>query len=220
VTVTDLREHPRKPGRYLVRLASGAEVPVSVELIAELKLKVGRTLSDDELQRLEAGARALRCYDAAVATLGARARSVADLQRYLRTKDFTDAEIQPAADKLQALGLLDDLEYARTYARSRLAPSRGMGPRRVAMELARKGVARPIVDRVLSECADEREALQGEAAEGGEPPMSAAQQAAAKKLRSLAGLDPAVQRRRLHGFLARRGFSSGEIAEVLRGLRG
>jgi regulatory protein len=232
-TVTALREHPRKPGRYVVELAAVGDAPdqhpssvsrsgnltVSVDLIAELKLKPGRVLSDAELQQLDAGAQRLACYDKALATLGARARSAADLRRYLKTKDFTDEQIAPTIEKLTALGLLDDLEFARTFARARMAPSRGLGPRRIAAELARKGVARSVADQVLREMEAERDERAVEAAEKGEQLPSAAEEAARKKLRSLAGLEPAVQQRRLYGFLARRGFSGGEIARAMRLLR-
>ncbi len=221
--ITAIREHPRRPGRYELLLSEGTATPagearcvVSVDLIAELKLKPGRVLAAVELQRLEAGARAVACYDKAVATLGARARSTADLRRYLRTKEFTEAEIAPVVDKLSALGLLDDRAYARTFARARLAPSRGFGPRRVAAELARKGVARNVVDAVLAELAAERAADAEDAAARGEAPREAVIEAAQKKLRALAKLEPEVQRRRLYGYLARRGFGGPEIAAAMR----
>lgn len=217
--ITELREHPRKPGRYEVTLEPGGErLPVSLDLIAELRLRVGTELSDADLTRLQGSSRLVACYDKALATLGARARSAADLARWLKTKEFTDVEITPTIEKLQALGLLDDLEYARTFARARLAPSRGFGPRRVAAELARKGVARSVVDRVLAEASDEREQLRDEALSRGESVRSAVQEAAAKKRRALEGLAPEVQRRRMYGFLARRGFSSAEINDVLRAM--
>ncbi len=229
-TITALREHPRKPGRYEIELVAAqdehpssvirpAKLTVSVDLIAELKLKPGRQLSAREFQQLESGAQLLACYDKALATLGARARSAADLRRYLKTKDFTDEQITPTLEKLTALGLLNDLEFARTFARARMVPSRGLGPRRIAAELARKGVARAISDQVLDELAEERAEQDEEAAERGEPIRSAAEEAAAKKIRSLKGLEPEVQKRRLYGFLARRGFSGGEISKAMRLLK-
>lgn len=216
VTVTAIAEHPRRPGRYRVALDGAADLVVSVDLIAELKLKPGRVLVAGERSRLEQGARAIACYDKALATLSARARTAADLRRWLRTKEFIETEIAPAVEKLEALGLLDDREFARTFARSRLAPGRGFGIRRVAIELTRKGVARGIVDEVLAEYAEEREQRAEEAEAAGQTVRSAVEEAAAKKLRTLAALAPEVQRRRLYGFLVRRGFSSGEIAGVLR----
>lgn len=218
--ISELRESPRRPGRYEIKLEpNGEKLPVSVEIIAELKLKVGRELSEIEYAKLTAASRIIACYDKSLATLSARARSSADLKRWLKTKDFTDAEIDPAIEKLQALGLLDDYAFARGFARSRLAPGRGLGARRVAMELARKGVARHLVDRVLAEAAAEREELEAEADERGETLPSAIEEVAARKMRSLAALEPDVQRRRLYGFLARRGFASSEIAKVLRSVR-
>jgi regulatory protein len=41
------------------------------------------------------------------------------------------------------------------------------------------------------------------------------EEAARKKLRTLAGLEAAVQRRRLYGFLARRGYEIDDIRSVL-----
>ena len=243
IKLTALREHPRNPGRYEIALeASGepaanadagananananadhrptaAKLVVSVDLIAELKLKPGRVLSAAELERLQSAAAQIDCYDRALATLGARARSTADLRRYLKTKDFTDEQIDPTIEKLSALGLLDDLEYARTFARSRMNPSRGLGPRRVAADLARKGVPRHIAEQALRELEAERAERNEELEARGETPASAVEEAAAKKLRSLGGLEPEVRKRRLFGFLARRGFSGSEISAVLRRL--
>jgi regulatory protein len=218
--IAELRESPRRPGRYEVKLEPGGEkLPVSVDLIAELKLKVGRELSAAEHARLVAASRIIACYDKSLATLGARARSSADLKRWLKTKEFTDVEIAPALEKLSALGLLDDVAFARSFARSRLAPGRGFGPRRVAAELARKGVSRSITDQVLAELQLERDEAAEEAEGRGERSESAVEQAAAKKLRSLAKLEPAVRERRLYGYLARRGFGGAEISAVLRKLR-
>ncbi len=45
--------------------------------------------------------------------------------------------------------------------------------------------------------------------------VALAEQAARKRLRSLAALDPAVRHRRLYGYLARRGHDAGVIREVV-----
>lgn len=230
--VTALAEHPRRPGRYLLSLDGEKRGSISLELIAECRLKVGRAVAVADVAALERGLRETACYDKALDTLGARARSGADLRRYLKTKEFTDAEIAPVLEKLQALGLLDDRAYARTFARTRLAPSRGFGPRRVAAELARKGVARAVVDEVLAEWEAERreeaEAREGADGAGGTgggdgddrgAGRSAVELAAAKKLRTLAKVDDETRRRRLYAYLARRGFANAEIRRVLDRLR-
>lgn len=204
--VTALREHPRRAGRYVVELDGQAVGAVSVDRLAELGLRVGGTVDAALRSRLERAAREVACYDRATDALARRARSRSELTRWLRTREFTASEIDPALDKLAALGLLDDRAYARGFARSRLSVGRGYGPRRVAAELARRGVSREIVDEVLAELRDE----------GPADEQTAIEAVAARKWRTLAALEPQVARRRLIGFLSRRGFSTGAIAAVVR----
>lgn len=203
--MTALREHPRRAGRYILELDGEPLGAVSVELIADAGLRVGATVDAATRARLAQVARLVACYDKALDALARRARSRVELSRWLREREFTEAEIAPACDKLEALGLLHDEEYARSFARSRLAPGRGMGPRRVAAELARRGVARGTVDAVMRELEDD----------GTADESASIDTVAARKLRTMQGLEPEVVKRRLYGFLARRGFSGGAIRSVL-----
>lgn len=206
--ITALREHPRRPGRYVVELDGSALGAVSVELIADLQLAVGRVVDAELRARLDAGLRAVACLDRALNALASRSRSRSDLARWLRQREFSTSEIEPTLERLERLGLLDDLAFARGFARSRLGAGRGFGPRRVAAELARRGVARGIVDEVLAEL--RAEGLADEAA--------GIEAVARRKWNTMRALDPAVARRRLYAFLARRGFSDGAIRQVLAAL--
>lgn len=205
VKVTALREHPRRAGRYVVELDGTALGAVSVETIAELQLAVGRALPPATHAALEAATRRTACYDRALDALARRARSRADLGRWLRDKDCAAEDIEPTLDRLEQLGLLDDRAFALGFARARLGTSRGFGPRRVAAELARKGVNRRIVEEVLQDLKTD----------GGPDELQAAQEAAAKKLRSMRALDWAVQQRRLYDHLVRRGFGADVVRKVL-----
>lgn len=207
--ITALREHPRRAGRYVIELDGAALGALSVERIAEYSLAVGREVDAALHTRLERAVREIACYDKALDSLARRARSAADLARWLKEKEFTKEEIDPAIDRLTTLGLLDDLAYARGFARTRLGAGRGFGPRRVAMELGRKGVAREIIDGVLRELADE---------EGGGDERAAAEAVAVRRVRGMAKLTPEARQRRLYGFLVRRGFGMGISAEIARRL--
>ena len=206
--ITALREHPRRAGRYILELDGEPLGAISVELIADLGLRVGVTVDATTRARVEQGTRLVACYDKALDALARRARSRVELSRWLKQREFTDEQIAPACDKLEALGLLHDEEYARAFARSRLAPGRGMGPRRVAAELARRGVARGTVDAIMRELEDD----------GTADEASSIDAVAARKLRTMQGLEREVVKRRLYGFLARRGFSGGAIRTVLNKL--
>ena len=203
--VTALLEHPRRAGRYFVELDGERLGAVSLEVIAELGLAVGKAVDLTSRATLEAGVRAVECYDKALAALARRSRSRADLGRWLKQREFTEQEVAPALEKLAALGLLNDLEFARGFARSRLQGN-GFGPRRVAAELSRRGVSRELVTQVLAEATEEL----------GTSELETATALLEKRARSVAHLPPETARRRLHGYLARRGFSSGTILTALR----
>jgi len=206
-TLNSLREQPRHPGRYMIEIGNVPVGPLSAESIGALGLAKGREVDEALLLRVVAAARAVACYDKAVAALARRARPRADLERWLRQREFGGEEIAPALDKLTELGLLDDLAFARSYAASRTV-GRGFGRRRVAAELARKGVPRPIVDQVLGDLAEELETSEPEAMEA----------AAEKRARSLRALEPEVAQRRLFGWLVRRGCDARLASDLARRL--
>ena len=211
--VTALREHPRRAGRHVVEIDGVPVGPVSAEVVGELGIRMGCAVDDAMIARLMAAARAVACYDRALDALARRSRSRVDLGRWLRARDYRAVEIEPTLDRLTALGLLDDLAFARGYAHARTV-GRGYGVRRVAAELAHQGVARPIVDEVLREL---REVAGGSE---GYDEHDALVAAAEKRFRSLqkSGLDPRVAQRRLFAWLVRRGFAPGDSAQVSRRL--
>ncbi|HEU4535549.1 MAG TPA: regulatory protein RecX, partial [Polyangiaceae bacterium] len=106
-----------------------------------------------------------------------------------------------------AAGVIDDEAFARQFARGRLGGG-AVGRSRVVRELVGRGLDRASAEGAVREAADDEGVSEAESAE----------RAARKKLRSLEGLAPEVRRRRLYGFLARRGFAHDEIARVLRSL--
>jgi regulatory protein len=217
--VTAIREHPRRAGRYTVDVARVPVGPVSVEAIGELGVRVGVELDERALAHLVAAARKATCYDRALDALARRSRSRRDLERWLALREFTAEQIAPAMERLVDLGLLDDAAFARGYARGRLG-ARGFGPRRVAAELARRGVERSVVDEVLREYAAEQEAAaEGEPdaeARGVPGADTALERAARKRVRALTGLEPRVAHQRLTAWLVRRGFGVGESVRVAR----
>lgn len=215
--VTAVRELPRRTGRYVVEIGGVPLSPVAVESIADFGLRLGRAVDADALARLIAASAATACYDRAIDALARRARSTKDLERWLMQREQPRAAVESALERLTALGLLDDVAFARAFARSRSA-GKGFGARRVAAELGRKGVARGTVDAVIDELAITAEEEDGEGLSRGERERAQVRAVAEKRLRSLASLEPEVARRRLTGWLIRRGHAGAVAAQVAREL--
>src|SRR5262245_24137112 len=82
-------------------------------------------------------------YDRALDLLESRSRSVVELRRMLIRKGEPASDVDAAIERLRGAGLLDDGSYARQLARSK-AVGAGQSRRRIAQELARRGVTRSI----------------------------------------------------------------------------
>lgn len=205
--VTAIREDPRRPGRYKIDVGAATLGPITAEVIGSQGIRVGRMLDESALRAIAAAARRLACYDRATGALARRARSGEELRRWLRDREFDSADIDEVLLRLTTLGLLDDLAFARGFAHGR-AVGRGYGLRRVEAELARRGVASGTLATVVAEL---REGVGGNE-------TAAIERAARRRMRSVGTLEPAVARRRLLGWLVRRGFPLGECLKVVQGL--
>ena len=198
-------EHPRKRGRYRVRLADGRTFLVNAEQLSALpSIREGTALETVHVLALEVGHRYVACYDRALGALARARRSRRELAQRLRRSEPDVALIEQVLERLHELGLLDDAAVAEAEAAARFR--RGEGSGRVRQALLRKGVERTLVDDAMrhvgsDDAVDERASCLA---------------AARKRVRSLRGLAPLVQRRRLTAFLARRGFAGGLVHDVVR----
>jgi regulatory protein len=201
--ITGIVPVPRPAGRFSV-LVDGRELAVlSLEAIERLRLAVGRSVAGLE-ESITIEASRLHTYDRALNILAFRARSSSELARSLVKKGEERPHVEWAIARLAEQGLLDDEAFARSFARAKVVGGK-QSRRRVQQDLARRGVSRTVSNDAIDSVFEEEAIDQ----------RSIVEEAARKKLRSLAGLDPAVQRRRLYGFLARRGYELDDIREVL-----
>jgi regulatory protein len=140
--------------------------------------------------------------EAALRILERARRSRSELGRKLREKGFAPAVIEPVLERLTAVGLIDDVEYARAFLAERLG-RRTAGWRRLELELRRRGIAAQDAATARARVAEE----QGPIDEVGLAGRLLSQVEA--RYRSL---EPRVRRQRLYALLARRGFD-GEVIE-------
>jgi len=147
-------------------------------------------------------------HEAALKALERRRRTRRELERRLADRGFEPPAVRAALDRLERVGLVDDLEYARAFLRERLG-RRAVGARVVRNQLLTRGVPAALVDQALAETAT--------AAADGLPRSEAerARRALAQIARRYAGLEPRLRRQRLAAALARRGFDYDTVAEVL-----
>ena len=114
--------------------------------------------------------------EAAARFLEARHRSVAEVNRRLRSSGYRPDLVDGAIERLLELGILDDEAFARAWVESR-DRARPRGERAIREELRLKGIDRATIAAVLDE---RREG------DGAEPDLDAAERLIERKARSLA----------------------------------
>jgi len=143
--------------------------------------------------------------DAAIRFLETRHRSVAEVRRRLGSAGYQSELIEAAITRLTDVGLLNDLEFARMWVRSRDA-SRPRGEQALRRELQLKGLERELIAGVLEE-----------RAAGAPPDRAAAERLLQRRRASLERIpDVADRRRRAYALLARNGFDPEACSEAVR----
>ena len=134
--------------------------------------------------------------EAAHRHLARRAHSVAEIKSKLAERRFSPAVIRRTVERLA---------FARSHSRY-LMEARPMGRRRLSWELSRKGIEKGLVEEAVEDVW------------AGRSEQEVAREVALRRLEAYRGLDETTVRRRLKGYLERRGFPHGDIITVLREL--
>ena len=153
--------------------------------------------AEDDLGDPESVARAI-CLRA----LTGAAKTRQQLAGLLARRGVPEEAAVAVLDRLTEVGLIDDAAFARAWVGSRQA-GRGLARRALRAELHAKGVD--------AEVAAEAVALVDE-----EDERSAARDLVRRRLSGMHRLDRATVTRRLMGMLARKGYSGGLAAAVVR----
>ena len=148
-------------------------------------------------------------YDYALVLLAARPYSELSIRRKLIMKAFPPTDVDAAVDRLRSSGLIDDRRYAEHFARGRLL-GRGASRLRLRQQLFTRGIRGELADAAIDEVIDD-EAVDFDAI---------AENAARRKVASMAGLDRVVVRRRLYGHLARAGYTPDMIRAAMKKVLG
>lgn len=195
-TITALRFQKRNKNRVNVYL--DGQFAFGLAAIKAARLRVGQTLSDGDVARLQKQDEVERAYERALNFLSYRPRSEAEVRRNLRKKNLEDEVIETVVERLTRAGLLNDREFARYWVENRLQ-FKPRGARALRHELMEKGVSASIIAEALEDLDEE----------------VAARKVAEARARRLAHLEPSDFRRKLGAYLARRGFSYAVIEPLV-----
>lgn len=207
--ITAITASSRAPGRFDLVIDAQPVARLSIQGLEKLALRVGRTVNDGLAAAIAEEATVSRAYDRAMMMLAARGRASGELRRLMVRKGEAPTVVSAVIDRLFAAGFLDDDAFARQFTRAKAAGG-GASRRRIEQELIRKGIDRAAAVAAIAETFIEEHVDE----------VATIDRVAEKKLRTLAKVDDLTRRRRLYGFLARRGFDVDAINGAIGRLTG
>jgi regulatory protein len=134
--------------------------------------------------------------------LGRSAKSK-DQCRKILAKRGIDSEIaERILDRFEEAQIIDDVTFARLFTSSRIK-TKGLAKSAIARELREKGIDQLLIEDALVEIDSESE-------------LARATELAIAPIRRMNGLEADVIKRRLAGFLGRKGYSGSVVGTATR----
>ncbi|MFF2052247.1 RecX family transcriptional regulator [Leifsonia sp. NPDC058194] len=133
--------------------------------------------------------------------LARRGMSRWELEQVLLKREIEPEAFGPELDRLEALGVIDDASLAVSLAFTQHS-RKGVGRSVIEQDLKRRHIDPELIEIALADIADEDE-------------LERATELAVKRIGQLSSYDDETVRRRLHGYLARKGYSSGIVRQAM-----
>lgn len=147
MTITAIE--PRRKRMCALYIDGEYVMNLDAQTLIENRFDVGREIDDDELKEIIEKSSERRAKDKALWLISYRSHSKKELFDKLR-RDFDEDSAQKAVDRMQELGLINDGEFAKAYAR-KLVCGKKLSLRAAELELRRKGIDNITAEQVLSD---------------------------------------------------------------------
>jgi regulatory protein len=196
----------QKGNNQRINVHLDGEFAFGISRIVAAWLEVGQELTPEKIKELKGNEAIESAYQRALNFLSYRPRSQAEVIRNLRKHNTPEDQIEIVLERLLTNKLVDDENFAQLWVENR-SDFRPRGAYKLRMELRQKGISESIIDEAIDGIEEDKLAYQ-------------AARKRAERFKDLAWVD---FRKKLSGFLSRRGFRyeiiSNTISKVWEELR-
>ncbi|MDQ1908911.1 RecX family transcriptional regulator [Paenibacillus sp. GD4] len=203
--ITKVERQARAQNRYNLYINDQYAFSVHEDVLIKYRLFKGEEIEKEQYEAIVLEEERQKAYLNAVRLLSSRLRTEHEIKTRLKQKSFSEEIVQETVERLKTEGYLNDSMFADQLTRQRLH-SQKKGRHFIKQELQQKGVSKERIQTAISQVDEETE-------------FQMAYELASKKYRNeLKTEDPLKTRRKIAGFLARRGYPGGVVTRVLRQL--
>lgn len=195
--ITGIEKQKRNVNRVNVFL--DGEFAFGLHKYIALGLKVGDVIDEDRIHQLKTEDSVEEAYQRGLTLLNFRARSEHEMRTRLLKYGCDEGIIEQVIVRLTEKGYLNDQRFAEDWVEDRTT-FRPRGRKLLRLELQRKNLNKDQIESAMQNLPDEEEI---------------ARKAARKYSARLKGLDEQTFKKRLYGFLIRRGFHYEDFKQIM-----
>ncbi len=218
--ITDIQAVPELPSHCQLFLDGEPFVVIHAILVENFGLRIGLQIEPVVIEKLIAADEVMRAKNYALGllreekaddaedevedshpTVKSKTYTKSGMAQRLEREGFSEEAVETAVEELIDSGHIRDRKYAENWV-ARRQKSNPRGKTLLKHELFDRGVDRETAEQVVAQVETEDEAV-------------LAFQIALKRMKQYRQLPTHVAKRRLHGFLARRGFEAEVVRQVL-----
>jgi len=200
--ITDIKVRKNNPNKIQLYLDYELFAEIDYNLVRDLELFVGKTLSKPTLEIIEQNSKLSKAKNEAIRFLSYRSRSEWEVEKKLQEKKYQPDIIKRVICWLKDDNLINDHIFAKQWARY-LIDKKPAGELKLRNELYKKGIDKEIINNVLSSIFEQDE-----------DELSLAHQLIKKRLSSLQSKNMKLEPRRIISLLKSQGFSNSVIQTV------
>lgn len=190
----------RVHGRATLTLSTGETLSMPRAMLRERPYKSGMPFDRQSFDSFLKERSYPFALEKAVSQLASRARTEKEIVDCLRKNAYPEQTVAKVMARLHEAGYINDTDFAAQWTTARA--SKGLGSRRIRMELRQKGVDQEVIDRTLSSVDDE-EFMNGA--------LKAAQKASRGK-----DLSSPADRQKILAAMLRRGYDFSQAKQAIQ----
>lgn len=191
-TITSIKKQ-KKSGRVNVFVDGKFSFGASLETLLKHGVKKDKEIDEERVRKLKEESDLEKVYGRLLRFSTIRPRSEKEIKLWFKRKNVDSLLVSQVFNKLKNTGLVDDETFAKWWIEQR-KEFRPKSKIALTSELKQKGISGEVISKILGEMDISSE-------------LEFAKRVALKKLRVLSGLPFDEKKRKLLGFLGRRGFS-------------
>ncbi|MCB9640860.1 MAG: RecX family transcriptional regulator [Myxococcales bacterium] len=157
--ITAMEPQKKNPDRLSIYLDGKYAFGLPRDLVVQHMLCKGCRIDEEKERALLKEAQILRAKEITLNFLSYQARTEQEVEKKLKDRGIAPDIAEQVIQRFRDLGYLNDPNFARSFAQSRLE-ARGQGPRRIQMELKKRGISANHIQEAIQQLEEKNDLVE------------------------------------------------------------